>query len=107
MANSQVAAWSSDKINTYDELPIATFDNTVRLIRGTVGNLTFANGTLKAATGSISNDGIGSGLIIVNVGDTWDFSTLYTTNTIYSNSVFTIKTAYPAPAANATFSYAT
>lgn len=98
MANSQIDAWDTYNIAVFDDVPIQAFDDTVRLVRGAQGTPTFLDGNLVDNT---------TNLILLNVGDSWDFSTLYTTNTVYSNSVFTIKTSFPAPSANATISYAT
>ena len=110
-ANNQILPYQSTQITVYDDVTIETFDGTPRLVtavspdEGTTAS--FAGGTLKANTGIIQVGGYGSNLIIVPIGDTWDGSTLYTVNTIFSNTAMTIRQFFEPVTANATFSYST
>jgi hypothetical protein len=67
--------------------------------------LRFANGAMRANTGSISVGGIGSNLYIVPVGGS--NTTIFNVNTIFSNTAFSIRTNYIPTQANVAILYST
>jgi len=110
-ANDIIQAHQSVLISAYQTITIATFDGTARLVYSVAPNdgttATFANGNLRANTGTISVGGYGSNLIVVPVGDTWDGSSIYTVNTIFSNTAFSLRNEFLPVTSNAIFSYST
>jgi len=110
-ANNVISPYQSTQISVYSAVTVGAFDGKPRFVvsvspdAGTTAS--FANGDLKANTGSISVGGYGSNLIIVPVGGSWDGSTYHTVNTIFSGTAFTLRTDYTPPTNNAQFSYST
>ena len=107
-ANSVISVYASSQIAPYAGVPIGALDGTPRLITsGSVG-AKFANGALKANTGSISLGGVGSNLyIITTAGVPVGGSPLYQVNAIFSNTAFTIRTNYVPISANVRIWYST
>ena len=104
-ANSQIQIWASQSIQPYADISVGAFDGTPRLVIGTAGPYAFANGALKANTGTISVGGIGSNLYIVPVGGS--NTTIFNVNTIFSNSAFSIRQNYIPTNANVQIYYST
>jgi hypothetical protein len=104
-ANSQIQALATSLIQPYAAITVAAFDGTPRLVVGTKGSYAFANGAIKANTGTISVGGIGSNLYIVPVGGS--NTTIFNVNTIFSNSAFTIRQNYIPTQANVAIYYST
>jgi hypothetical protein len=100
-ANNIISAYTTSQIGPYAGIPISGLDGTPRLITsGSVG-AKFANGALKANTGSISRGGVGSNLyIITTAGVPVSGSPIYQVNTIFSNTAFTIRTNFVPVSAN-------
>jgi hypothetical protein len=107
-ANSVISVYASSQIAPYAGVPIGALDGTPRLITsGSVG-AKFANGALKANTGSISLGGVGSNLyIITTAGVPVEGSPIYQVNAIFSNTSFTIRTNYVPTSANVRIWYST
>ena len=107
-ANSFISVYASSQIAPYAGVPIGALDGTPRLITsGSVG-AKFANGALKANTGSVSVSGIGSNLYIITTADVpVGGSPLYQVNAIFSNTAFTIRTNYIPTSANVRIWYST
>jgi hypothetical protein len=104
-ANNQIQAFATSQIQPYAGITIGTFDGTPRLVIGTAGPYAFANGALKANTGTISVGGIGSNIYIVPVGGS--NTTIFNVNAIFSNSAFSIRQNYIPTSANVEFYYST
>ena len=103
-----ITPYASLTITAYSGIPIGALDGTTRLVTTVVGATTFADGNLKATTGSISVSVPSSNLLFTSPhpGGT-EGATIYSVNTIFSNSAFTIRTTFPSQSANATFKYST
>lgn len=104
-ANSSISSLASSSITPYAAITVGTFDGTPRLVIGTKGTLRFANGAMRANTGSISVGGIGSNLYLVPVGGS--NTTIFNVNTIFSNTAFSIRTNYIPTQANVAILYST
>ena len=110
-ANNTITPYQSTQLSVYSAVTVGAFDGKPRFVvsvspdAGTTAS--FANGDLKANTGSVSVGGYGSNLIIVPVGGSWDGSTYHAINTIFSGTAFTLRTDYTPPTNNAQFSYST
>lgn len=104
-ANNTIQALATSGIQPYAALTVGTFDGTPRLVIGTKGPYAFANGALRANTGSISVGGRGSNLYIVPVGGS--NTTIFNVNAIFSNSAFSIRTNYVPTQANVAIYYST
>ena len=107
-AFNTITSYASLTITAYAGIPIGALDGTTRLVTAVVGATTFADGNLKATTGSISVSVPSSNLLFTSPhpGGT-EGATIYSVNTIFSNSAFTIRTTFPSQSANATFKYST
>ena len=103
-ANNVTQAYAAANIGSYANIPVGIFDNSLRLIVTVVGASKFANGSLKATSGLISNTGAGSNTMITPVGNSENF-TQYQVNAIFSNTSFTLRTNHSTAVANATFKY--
>ena len=103
-----ITPYASLTITAYSGIPIGALDGTTRLVTAVVGATTFADGNLKATTGSISVSIPSSNLLFTSPhpGGT-EGTTIFSVNTIFSNSAFTIRTSFPSQSANATFKYST
>jgi len=101
-----ITPYASLTITAYSGIPIGALDGTTRLVTAVVGATTFADGNLKATTGSISVSIPSSNLLFTSPhpGGT-EGTTIFSVNTIFSNSAFTIRTSFPSESANATFKY--
>ena len=101
-----ITPYASITITAYSGIPIGALDGTTRLVTAVVGATTFADGNLKATTGSISVSIPSSNLLFTSPhpGGT-EGTTIFSVNTIFSNSAFTIRTSFPSESANATFKY--
>ena len=110
-ANNVISPYQSSLISVYSAVTIGAFDGTPRFVVSVSpdagATASFANGALKANTGSISVSGYGSNLIVVPVGGSWDGSTYYAVNTIFSATAFTLRTDHTPATSNARFSYST
>jgi hypothetical protein len=107
-ANNVIQSYSALSIQSYSAITVGTFDGTPRLVIGTLGSPKFANGAIKANTGSISVAGPGSNLYIVTVPGTPNSSSImYQVNSIFSNTTFTLRTNYTPTTANARIWYST
>ena len=106
VANNTVTPYSNTAITPYGYITVGALDGTERFVQSVVGISTFANGSLKATTGIISNTGAGSNLMIRTVGGPAN-NTLYQVNAIFSNTIFTLRTPYIPTTTNATFRYFT
>lgn len=107
-ANTVIQAYSSAQIAPYAGIAIGAFDGTPRLVTSGSASARFANGALKANTGSISVGGIGSNLyIITNPGTPDATSTIYNVNAIFSNTAFTLRTNFLPTSANTRIWYST
>ena len=104
-ANSQIQSLQSSGISLYAPITIATFDGSPRLVIGTKGTLGFANGAMKANSGSISVGGRGSNLYLVPVAGS--NTTIFNVNAIFSNAAFSIRTNYIPTQANVQIYYST
>ena len=110
-ANNIISPYASSLISVYSAVTVGAFDGKPRFVvsvspdAGTTAS--FANGALKANAGSISVSGYGSNLIVVPVGGSWDGSTYYAVNTIFSATAFTLRTDHTPATSNARFSYST
>jgi hypothetical protein len=104
-ANSTISSLASSSITPYAAITVGTFDGTPRLVIGTEGTLRFANGAMRANTGSISVGGIGSNLYLVPVGGS--NTTIFNVNAIFSNTAFSIRTNYIPTQANVAILYST
>jgi len=103
-ANNIILYYQSISLSSYLGIPSGVLDGTARLAVSVVGTPAFANGILKATTGSISVTGAGSNLMITPVGSSQNYN-VYQINAIFSNTSFTIRTEYLPTTANATFKY--
>jgi len=107
-ANSQIQNYASLQITPYAGITAGTFDGTPRLVTSGEAGALFANGALRANTGSISVGGPGSNLyIITNPGTPDETSTIYNVNAIFSNTAFTIRTNFIPTSANTRIWYST
>lgn len=105
VANNQIANHSSNPISNYQAIPIETYDNTARLVSNSYGISKFANGILKATTGSISVlSGGGSNVILQTVGGSAN-NTVYQVNAIFSNTAFTLRSSFTPLTSNAILRY--
>jgi hypothetical protein len=104
-ANSEIQSLQSSGISLYAPITIATFDGTPRLVIGTKGTLGFANGAMKANSGSIIVGGRGSNLYLVPVAGS--NTTIFNVNAIFSNAAFSIRTNYIPTQANVQIYYST
>ena len=107
-ANSVISVYASSQIAPYAGVPVGALDGTPRLVTsGSIG-AKFANGALKANTGTVSVGGVGSNLyIITTAGVPVDGSPLYQVNAIFSNTAFTIRTNFVPTSANVRIWYST
>jgi hypothetical protein len=107
-ANSVISVYASSQIAPYASVPVGTLDGTPRLVTSGEAGAQFANGALRANTGSISLGGVGSNLyIITTAGVPVGGSPLYQVNAIFSNTAFTIRTNYVPVSANVRIWYST
>ena len=107
-ANSVISVYTSSQIAPYTNFPIGVLDGTPRLVTSGEAGAKFANGALRANTGSISLGGVGSNLyIITTAGVPVGGSPLYQVNAIFSNTAFTIRTNYVPTSANVRIWYST
>jgi hypothetical protein len=107
-ANSVISVYASSQIAPYAGIPIGVLDGTPRLITSGSAGAKFANGALKANTGTVSLGGVGSNLyIITTAGVPVGGSPLYQVNAIFSNTAFTIRTNYVPTSANVRIWYST
>jgi len=104
-ANSTITPYSSVFVRLYANVTAGVFDGSARLVRAIKGTSQFANGLLKATTGSISATGSGSLIRITKVSSATSNTTNFQVNTIFSNTIFTLRTPYVPVASNATFKY--
>jgi len=107
-ANNIISVYASSQIAPYAGVPVGALDGTPRLVTsGSVG-AKFANGALKANTGTVSLGGVGSNLyIITTAGVPVGGSPLYQVNAIFSNTAFTIRTDFVPTSANVRIWYST
>ena len=107
-ANSVISVYASSQIGPYANIPVVALDGTPRLVTSGEAGAKFANGALKANTGTVSLGGVGSNLyIITTAGVPVDGSPLYQVNAIFSNTAFTIRTNYVPTSANVRIWYST
>jgi hypothetical protein len=107
-ANNLIQTYATSQIAPYSGITVGTFDGTPRLVVSGSASAKFANGALRANTGSISLGGIGSNLyIITNPGTPSESSTVYNVNAIFSNTAFTIRTNFTPTSANTRIWYST
>ena len=107
-ANSVISVYASTQIAPYAGVPVGALDGTPRLITSGSTGAKFANGALKANTGTVSLGGVGSNLYIITTADVpVGGSPLYQVNAIFSNTAFTIRTNYIPTSANVRIWYST
>jgi hypothetical protein len=107
-ANNIIQTYATSQITPYAGITVGTLDGTPRLVTSSSASAKFANGAMKANTGSISVGGIGSNLyIITNPGTPNAVSTIYNVNAIFSNTAFTIRTNFLPTSANTRIWYST
>lgn len=107
-ANNVIQSYASAQIAPYAGITVGSFDGTPRLVVSGSASARFANGALRANTGSISLGGRGSNLyIIANPGTPSESSTVYNVNAIFSNTAFTIRTNFLPTSANTRIWYST
>ena len=107
-ANNLIQTYASAQIAPYAGITVGSFDGTPRLVVSGSASARFANGALRANTGSISLGGRGSNLyIIANPGTPSESSTVYNVNAIFSNTAFTIRTNFLPTSANTRIWYST
>jgi hypothetical protein len=107
-ANSVISVYATSQIAPYAGVPVGALDGTPRLITSGSTSAKFANGALKANTGSVSLGGVGSNLyIITTAGVPVGGSPLYQVNAIFSNTAFTIRTNFVPTSANVRIWYST
>lgn len=107
-ANNIIQAYATSQIAPYAGITVGAFDGTPRLVVSGSASAKFANGALRANTGSISVGGRGSNLyIITNPGTPSESSTIYNVNAIFSNTAFTIRTNFLPTSANTRIWYST
>jgi hypothetical protein len=107
-ANSVIDPYTSFVITPYSGITVGALDGKPRLVISDSVGATFANGALRANTGTIQVGGIGTNVyIITNPGDPLAGSPLYQVNTIFSNTAFTLRTNYTPTTANARIWYST
>ena len=100
-ANNVISAYETTQIVAYADIPVGSLDGTPRLVTSTSGGVNFANGALKANTGSISVGGSGSNLYIITTADVpVQGSPVYQVNTIFSGTSFSIRTNFVPVSAN-------
>ena len=105
-ANATITPYSGVGIGVYGNVYAGVFDGTSRLVRAIKGTAQFANGILKATTGSINANGSGSQLRITPISPSGNTS-IYQINAIFSNTIFTLRTPYIPFTSNASFEYLT
>ena len=100
-ANNIISVYASSQIAPYAGVPVGALDGTPRLVTsGSIG-AKFANGALKANTGTVSVGDVGSNLyIITTAGVPVGGSPIYQVNAIFSNTAFTIRTNFDPVSAN-------
>ena len=109
-ANNVISTQQSTQVTSFQNAPIGSFDGNPRLVQaispdaGTTAS--FNGGTLKANTGSLRVGGFGTNLIFIPVS-TGTPSAVFTVNSIFSNTAFTLRTNFLPLTANARFSYST
>jgi hypothetical protein len=107
-ANNLIQTYATSQIAPYSGITVGAFDGTPRLVVSESASARFANGALRANTGSISLGGRGSNLyIITNPGTPNESSTVYNVNAIFSNTAFTIRTNFLPTSANTRIWYST
>jgi hypothetical protein len=107
-ANNIIQTYATSQITPYAGITVGALDGTPRLVTSSSASAKFANGAMKANTGSISVGGIGSNLyIITNPGTPDATSTIYNVNAIFSNTAFTIRTNFLPTSANTRIWYST
>jgi hypothetical protein len=108
-ANNIINQYNSFIISPYSTITVGSFDGKPRLVvSGSIGAL-FANGALRANTGSVQVGGIGTNVYIVtNPGEPSTGVQVYQVNSIFSNTAFTLRTNYsPSTSANVRIWYST
>jgi len=107
-ANSVISVYASTQIAPYAGVPVGALDGTPRFVTSGSTGAKFANGALKANTGTVSLGGVGSNLYIITTADVpVGGSPLYQVNAIFSNTAFTIRTNYIPTSANVRIWYST
>jgi hypothetical protein len=107
-ANNIISVYASSQIAPYAGIPVGSLDGTPRLVTSGSTGAKFANGALKANTGTVSLGGVGSNLyIITTAGVPVGGSPLYQVNAIFSNTAFTIRTNFVPISANVRIWYST
>ena len=107
-ANNVIQSYVTTQIAPYAGIPIGSLDGTPRLVTSGSVSAKFANGALRANTGTISVGGRGTNVyIITNPGTPDATSTIYNVNAIFSNTAFTIRTNFLPTSANTRIWYST
>jgi hypothetical protein len=107
-ANNVISVYETSLVSPYATVPVGALDGTPRLVTSGEAGAQFANGALRANTGSISLGGVGSNLyIITTAGVPVGGSPLYQVNAIFSNTAFTIRTNFVPTSANVRIWYST
>jgi hypothetical protein len=107
-ANNVISVYETSLVSPYATVPVGALDGTPRLVTSGEAGAQFANGALRANTGSISLGGVGSNLyIITTAGVPVGGSPLYQVNAIVSNTAFTIRTNFVPTSANVRIWYST
>ena len=107
-ANNIISVYQAQSITSYAGVPVNALDGNPRLVTTAVGTTYFACTSpvyFWANTGSVRLGGYGSNVMFTSVGSTPANTTIYTINTIFSNTAFTLRTNYLPIHANTTFSY--
>ncbi len=109
-ANNVISTQQSTQVTSFQNAPVGAFDGNPRLVQaispdaGTTAS--FNGGTLKANTGALRVGGFGTNVIFIPVS-TGTPSAVFTVNSIFSNTAFTLRTNFLPLTANARFSYST
>ena len=109
-ANNIISTQQSTQVTSFQNAPVGAFDGNPRLVQaispdaGTTAS--FNGGTLKANTGALRVGGFGTNVIFIPVS-TGTPSAVFTVNSIFSNTAFTLRTNFLPLTANARFSYST
>jgi hypothetical protein len=107
-ANNVIQSYAAAQIAPYSGINVGSFDGTPRLVTSGSAAARFANGALRANTGTINVGGSGTNVyIITNPGTPDTTSTIYSVNTIFSNTAFTIRTNFLPTNANTRIWYST